>query len=190
MQAPRTMPGKRPATKLLPENLSDEESDDPLVTAMPSRAFEDCDDSAGSKEVDVTFAELALVLEVEAWGDAARVDVGFVDGGAIDIETAQTPSWQVAPFGQHESPHLSRGMVGSECSWFPGNIVAFCACSSQFIGDMKSQSNPAGQQSTAIADESIWRHFVDVGQQKSDGNGAPHWNNEVSPPQTESSLLS
>ena len=92
MQAPRTMPGKRPATKLLPENLSDEESDDPLVTAMPSRAFEDCDDSAGSKEVDVTFAELALVLEVEAWGDAARVDVGFVDGGAIDIETAHTPS--------------------------------------------------------------------------------------------------
>jgi hypothetical protein len=82
------MPGKRPATKLLPENLSD----DPLVTAMPSRAFEDCDDSAGSKEVDVTSAALALVLEVEAGGDAATVDVGFVDGGAIDIETAHTPS--------------------------------------------------------------------------------------------------
>ena len=115
MQAPSTMPGRRPATKLLPENLSDE-SDNPPVTAMPSSAFEDCDDSAGSKDVDVTSAALALVLEVEACGVAARVDVGVVDGVAIDIETAQTPSWQVAPFGQHASPHLSRGMVGSECS--------------------------------------------------------------------------
>ena len=116
MQAPRTMPGRRPATKLLPENLSDDESDDPPVTAMPSRVFEDCDDSAGSEMVDVTSATLALVLEVEACGDAARVDVGLVDGVAVDIETAHTPSWQVAPLGQHASPHLSRGMVGSECS--------------------------------------------------------------------------
>jgi hypothetical protein len=49
---------------------------------------------------------------------------------------------------------------------------------------MNLQSCPAGQQSTAIADVSIRRHFVDVGQQKSDGSDAPHWNNEVSPPQT------
>lgn len=86
------------------------------MTAIPSRAFEDCDDSAGSKEVDVTSVALALVLDVESCGDAAGVDVGFVDGVAIDIETAHTPSWQVAPFGQHASPHLSRGVVGSECS--------------------------------------------------------------------------
>jgi hypothetical protein len=55
---------------------------------------------------------------------------------------------------------------------------------------MNLQSCPAGQQSTAIADVSIRRHFVDVGQQKSDGNDAPHWNNEVSPPQTGLSSVS
>ena len=110
------MPGRSPATKLFPEKLSDDVSDNLHVTAMPSRASDDCDDSAGSKEVDVTSAAPALVLEVDVCGDAARVDVGFVDGVANDIETAHTPSWQVAPFGQHASPHLSRGMVGSECS--------------------------------------------------------------------------
>ena len=31
---------------------------------------------------------------------------------------------------------------------------------------------------------------MDVGQQKSDGKGAPHWNSEVSPPQTELSPVS
>jgi hypothetical protein len=55
---------------------------------------------------------------------------------------------------------------------------------------MNLQSCPAGQQSTAIADDSIWRHFVDVGQQKSDGNDAPHCDNEVSSPQTELSSVS
>ena len=109
------MPGRRPATKLLPENLSDE-SDDPRVTAMPSSAFEDCDDSTESKEVDVTSAALDPVLEVEDCGVAASVGVAVVDGFAVDIETAHTPSWQVAPLGQHASPHFWRGMVGSECS--------------------------------------------------------------------------
>jgi hypothetical protein len=108
------MPGKRPATKLLPEKSSDDELDDSPGTVTPSRAFEDCDDAAGSKEVDATSAALGLVLEVEACGDEERVEVGFVDGVAIVVETAHTPSWHVAPFGQHASPHLSSGMVGSE----------------------------------------------------------------------------
>jgi hypothetical protein len=46
------------------------------------------------------------------------------------------------------------------------------------------QSSPAGQQSTAVVDESSRRHVVDDGQQKSGGNDAPHWNRELSPPQT------
>ena len=86
------MPGKRPATKLLPEKLSDDELDDSPRTAAPSRASEDCDDAAGSKEVEAKSAALALVLEVDVRGGAARVDVGLVDGVAVEIETAHTPS--------------------------------------------------------------------------------------------------
>lgn len=92
MQAPRTMPGKRPATKLLPEKLSDDKLDDPPGTATESRAFEDCDDAAGSKEVEATSAALALVVKVEVCGDAATVEAGVDDGVAVDIETAHTPS--------------------------------------------------------------------------------------------------
>ena len=108
------MPGKRPATKLLPEKLSDDALDGPPGTAAPSRLFEDCDDAAGSKVVEAMSAALALVLVVGFCGDAAGVEVGFVDRVAVTIETAHTPSWQAAPLGQHASPHLSRGMVGSE----------------------------------------------------------------------------
>ena len=79
MQAPRTMPGKRPATKLLPEKLSGDESDNPPGAATPSKALEDCDDAAGSKEVDLTSSALALVLGIEVCGDAARVGVGVFD---------------------------------------------------------------------------------------------------------------
>jgi hypothetical protein len=66
--------------------------DDSPGTATPSKAFEDCDDAAGSKEVDATSAALALVLEVEVCGDETRVEVGLVDGLVIDTETAHTPS--------------------------------------------------------------------------------------------------
>ena len=79
MQAPRTMPGKRPATKLLPEKLSGGESDNPPGTVTPSKALEDCDDATGSKEVEVTSSALALVLGVEVCGAAVRVDVGVFD---------------------------------------------------------------------------------------------------------------
>ena len=79
MQAPRTMPGKRPATKLLPEKLSRDESDNPPGTAAPSKALEDCDDAAGTNVVEVTSSALALVLGIEVCGDAARVDVGVFD---------------------------------------------------------------------------------------------------------------
>jgi hypothetical protein len=78
--------------KLLPENSSDDELDDSPGTVMPSRVFEDCDDAAGSKEVEATSAALALVLGVEVCGDEARVEVGLVDGVVNDIETAHTPS--------------------------------------------------------------------------------------------------
>jgi hypothetical protein len=69
------MPGKRPATKLSPEKSSDDELDDSPGIVTPSRAFEDCDDAAGSKEVEATSAALALVLEVEVRGDEVRVEV-------------------------------------------------------------------------------------------------------------------
>jgi hypothetical protein len=68
--------------------------------------------------------------------------------------------------------------------------VAFCAVRSQEIGETNLQSWPAGQQRTAIAVESSCRHTADSGQQKLEGKGAPHCCRELSPPHTESSLLS
>jgi hypothetical protein len=41
-----------------------------------------------------------------------------------------------------------------------------------------------------MAVDSSWRHTADSGQQKSEGKGAPHCCRELSPPHTESSLLS
>jgi hypothetical protein len=55
---------------------------------------------------------------------------------------------------------------------------------------MNLQSSPAGQQSTAIADESSRRHLVGGGQQKSDGKGVPHCERDPSPPQTGLSSVS
>lgn len=92
MQAPRTTPGKRPAMKLLPEKSSDDDSDDPPGTAMPSRALGGCDDAAGSIEVDVMSSALAVLIEAEGCGDAVMVDADLLDGVDIDIETAHTPS--------------------------------------------------------------------------------------------------
>jgi hypothetical protein len=58
------------------------------------------------------------------------------------------------------------------------------------MGETNLQSWPAGQQRTAIAVDSSCRHTADSGQQKSEGKGAPHCCRELSPPHTESSLLS
>jgi hypothetical protein len=68
--------------------------------------------------------------------------------------------------------------------------VAFCAARSQEMGETNLQSWPAGQQRTAVAADSSCRHTADSGQQKSEGKGAPHCCRELSPPHTESSLLS
>jgi hypothetical protein len=183
------MPGNRPATKLLPEKASDDTAVVPSVIDTPSRAIDACEVAAGTEALEVVSSDFAVLAEVDWCEDAAMVDVGSVEV-TVDTETAHTPSWQVAPTGQHESPHLSRGVVGSEWNWFPGNMVAFCACSSQLIGEMNLQSSPAGQHRTAVADESSWRQVVDDGQQKSEGNDAPHWNSVLSPPQTEPSFSS
>jgi hypothetical protein len=185
-----TIPGNKPATKLLPEKASDDAADVPSVIDTPSRAIDACEVAAGSEALEVVSSGFAVLAEVDWCEDAAMVDVGSVDEVTGDADTAHTPSWQVAPTGQHESPHLSRGVVGSEWNWFPGNMVAFCAFSSQLIGEMNLQSNPAGQQSTVVVEESSRRQVVDDGQQKSEGNDAPHWNRELSPPQTETSFSS
>jgi hypothetical protein len=58
------------------------------------------------------------------------------------------------------------------------------------MGETNLQSWPAGQQRTAIAVESSCRHTADSGQQKSEGKGESHCCRELSPPHTESSLLS
>ena len=68
--------------------------------------------------------------------------------------------------------------------------MAFCAVRSQEMGETNLQSWPAGQQRTAVAVDSSCRHTADSGQQKSEGKGAPHCCRELSPPHTESSLLS
>lgn len=68
--------------------------------------------------------------------------------------------------------------------------MAFCAARSQEMGETNLQSWPAGQQRTAVAADSSCRHTADSGQQKSEGKGAPHCCRELSPPHTESSLLS
>jgi hypothetical protein len=108
-----TMPGNNPATKLLPENASDDAAVDPSVIDTPSRAMDACDVAAGSEALEMVSSDFDVLAEVDWCEDAAMVDVGDVEV-TVDADTAHTPLWQVAPTGQHESPHLSRGVVGSE----------------------------------------------------------------------------
>lgn len=92
IMAPMTTPGNRPATKLLPENASDDAVADPSIILMPSRALEAGDVAAAGDELEVPSAVLVVLDEIESCGDAAMVDVGRDDEGAADVETAQTPS--------------------------------------------------------------------------------------------------
>jgi hypothetical protein len=113
-RAPITIPGNRPATKLLPEKASDDAAVVPSVIDTPSRAIDACEVAAGTEALEVVSSDFAVLAEVDWCEDAAMVDVGSVGEVTVDAETAHTPSWQVAPTGQHESPHLSRVVVGSE----------------------------------------------------------------------------
>jgi hypothetical protein len=133
---------------------------------------------------------LVVVALRELVGDTELVSVVVAEDVIDATSTAHSPLWQVAPGGQHESPHWSSCAVGVEWSWFPGNNVAFCAVRSQEMGETNLQSWPAGQQRTAIAADSSCRHTADSGQQKSEGKGTPHCCRELSPPHMDSVLLS
>lgn len=90
--APITTPGNRPATKLLPENASDDVVADPSIIFTPSRALEAADVAGASDELEVASAAFVVLDELEYCEDEAIVDVGRDDEGAANVETAQTPS--------------------------------------------------------------------------------------------------
>lgn len=166
-RAPRSMPGKKPASTAAAVNLFS-------FLVEVAAAAEDVSDAALA---DLLAEELGLLV------DEADVDAGFelaaallvvVEAGLAEEEAAACithwPLEQVKPFGQQVlMPHVWSVPVKSVLwSSLSGCREAFCWLRSHVRGDIVLQSRPLGQQTTDLLLLKAV-HVVPDGQQKLDG---------------------
>jgi Na+-transporting NADH:ubiquinone oxidoreductase subunit NqrD len=82
--------------------------------SMSSRVLGEVDAVAGGEDCETT-SSVAVALR-ELVDDTELVGVVVVEEVVAAARTAHNPLWHVAPGGQHESPHWSSCVVGSEWS--------------------------------------------------------------------------
>ena len=108
-----TIPGKRPATKLFPENSSANRSAVSVIS-ISSRVLGEVDAVADGEDCETTSSVAVALRELELVDNAELVGVVVAEEVVGAAWIAHIPLWQVAPGGQHESPHWSSCVVGSE----------------------------------------------------------------------------